>query len=253
MPRSYYIGIDLAWGDRRPDGICVLEQARDQVILREVGLSRGDECLVEKLTGLREQGACIVAMDAPVICQNLTGARPVDREASREFARFKCGCYPTNLTHHPRPPRIALALSQVGFQLQTQGKHILFEVYPHPAMVRWFGLTERIPYKKGTVAQRRRHFGVLQKHLRQCLKIYFPELIVSRSLAALLQTDWHKDIEDQTDAVVCALVAWWHHRYQGSCSQILGDETSGLMVIPQLESSKEDHSRSASAAAMPER
>ena len=85
MSRTFFVGIDLAWGYRRPDGVCVMESKGSQVVLREITLSQGDQALLSTLEGYRSSGACLVAMDAPVICPNTSGSRPVDREASRWF------------------------------------------------------------------------------------------------------------------------------------------------------------------------
>ncbi len=234
MRRTFFVGIDLAWGYRRPDGVCVMESKGSQVVLREITLSQGDQALLSTLEGYRSSGACLVAMDAPVICPNTSGSRPVDREASRWFVSYKCGCYPANQSQHPRPPDLARKITQLGFSLNPSAKHSLFEVYPHPTMVRWFGLEERIPYKKGRVTERRHHFKSLQKHLRRCLKERFPELRVCSRLEKLLAEPWSKDVEDQTDALVCSLIAWWHHQYEGLRTQQLGDPTTGLMLVPLL-------------------
>ncbi|MGA0325455.1 MAG: DUF429 domain-containing protein [Limisphaerales bacterium] len=190
--------------------------------------------MLSTLEGYRAAGACLVAMDAPVICPNTSGARPVDREASRWFASYKCGCYPANRSQHPRPPDLARKITRLGFSLNPSAKHSLFEVYPHPTMVRWFGLEERIPYKKGRVTERRHHFKSLQEHLRRCLKERFPELRVCSLLEKLLSEPWSKDVEDLTDALVCSLIAWWHHQYEGLRTQQLGDPSTGLMLVPLL-------------------
>jgi predicted RNase H-like nuclease len=50
------------------------------------------------------------------------------------------------------------------------------EVYPHPAMIRWFGLERILKYKRGTVAERRREFRRYQSLLHSCLQFRFPEL-----------------------------------------------------------------------------
>jgi predicted RNase H-like nuclease len=50
----------------------------------------------------------------------------------------------------------------------------------------------------------------------------------------LLAEPWSKDVEDQTDALVCSLIAWWHHQYEGLRTQQLGDPTTGLMLVPLL-------------------
>lgn len=107
------------------------------------------------------------------------------------------------------------------------------EVYPHPAMVRLFGLSERIPYKRGAVEVRRREFQRLQTKLRACLREHFPALQVSRDLAGLLRMPWTKDVEDQTDAFFCALIGYWHWLHEGQRTETLGDLATGFILVPR--------------------
>ena len=64
-------------------------------------------------------------------------------------------------------------------------------------------------------------------------------------LEKLLAEPWSKDVEDQTDALICSLVAWWHHQYAGLRTQQLGDPITGLMLVPLLS---EEHATQESRA-----
>lgn len=227
-------GLDLAWGERRPDGYCVLRQEGGVWRVEAVGLSRGDEALVALVGKVVGDGAGFIAMDGPVICQNETGARPVDRQTHVAFGRFKCGCHPVNQVLCPRPLRVAARLGAMGFRPGWTGERTLAEVYPHPAMVRWFGLTERLPYKRGRVAEKRKVFRELQGHLGKALAVHFPEIAVAASVRALLREPWTKDVEDQTDALVCALIGYWHVAYAGRRTQVLGDLETGFLLVPEV-------------------
>lgn len=122
----------------------------------------------------------------------------MDRLTHVHFGRFKSGAHPANLTRCGRPPRVAGELVARGFTIGASGARAIAEVYPHPAMVRLFGLSERIAYKRGRVAVRRREFRRLQKELRDCVAAHFPALEVSAELSRLLSAPWTKNIEDQT-------------------------------------------------------
>lgn len=228
------VGLDLAWGDRRPDGYCILQEEGGVVRMTEVGLSRGDAALLAMVAARVGGGAGFIAMDGPVICRNEAGARPVDRLTHVHFGRFKCGCHPVNRKLCPRPLRITAGLESMGFVPGWTGKRCLAEVYPHPALVRWFGLQERLPYKRGTVAERRRVFAVLQGHLKQALAGLFPEVEPGGQVRTLLESAWTKDVEDQTDAVVCALIGWWHVRHRGERTEVLGDLATGFLLVPSV-------------------
>ena len=226
-------GVDLAWGDRRPDGVCVLEANRKRARVLALGLAQGDDELLAFLDQHLGGSHAFIAMDAPVVCRNREGARPVDRLTHVHFGRFKAGSHPCNLTRCRRPPRVAAQLRERGFTIGTNGRRILAEVYPHPAMVRLFGLSERIPYKRGRVEARRGEFRRLQAELRTCLAAHFSALEVSAPLSRLLALPWTKGVEDQTDAFFCALIGYWHWLHRGEKSEVLGDLATGIILIPR--------------------
>ncbi|MFM1768979.1 MAG: hypothetical protein RJA22_1508 [Verrucomicrobiota bacterium] len=228
-------GIDLAWGERNPDGVCVLEVNRRRARVVTTALTRGDADLLGFLAAQVGDGPAFLAMDAPVVCPNRTGARPVDRLCHVHFGKFKAGAYPANLGVCARPPRIARHLMERNFTLgwDWRSPRTLAEVYPHPAMVRLFGLEERIPYKRGPVPARRAAFRRLQRELRRCLARDFPRLELDAGTDALLGRPWTKDVEDQTDGLFCALIGYWHWLHRGRRTQVLGDRETGFILVPE--------------------
>ncbi|NJK91294.1 MAG: DUF429 domain-containing protein [Blastochloris sp.] len=80
----WIIGIDLAWGEKKADGVCIFKASRKRLRLECLAYPQGDEALLKLLMPLmQEDGGSLVALDAPVICVNETGSRPVDREMHR--------------------------------------------------------------------------------------------------------------------------------------------------------------------------
>jgi predicted RNase H-like nuclease len=66
-----FVGIDLAWGGRRPSGLAVLDP--DGTVVAE-GWATSDE----ELAGLLERhdpGGAVVALDAPLVVTNPAGTR----------------------------------------------------------------------------------------------------------------------------------------------------------------------------------
>ena len=155
-------GVDLAWGERRPDGVCVIQADHRRAQVAAVGLPRGDDELLTFLDQHIGNTPALIAVDAPIVCLDLSGARPVDRLTHVHFGRFHAGSHPANLTRCPRPPRLAAKLVARGFAIGVNGGRVVAEVYPHPAMVRLFGLSERIAYKRGRGEHRRQEFLRLQ-------------------------------------------------------------------------------------------
>jgi len=239
------IGVDLAWGEKKHDGVCFLEWNGRVGSVLGYGYPQGDHELM-KLIRERGQGfrSVFVTVDAPIVCPNQTGTRPVDRLTHRLFHREHAACHPANSTKCPRPPRLARLMRKAGFQVgwvPQKGRKTVAEVYPHPAMVRMFGLSRIVKYKKGRVAERRREFRRLQDLLCRCLKKKFPWLAIGVQTKSLLTQKWSKAVEDQTDALFCALIGLWHWRHQGRKSEVIGDLKTGFILLPE-KNRKEDRS-----------
>lgn len=231
------VGIDLAWGERNRDGVCLIEAdtppGRAAVV--ESRWTLGDAPLREWLAAKAAGSPCHVAVDAPLVCPNRDGSRPVDRLTHRLFGREHAGCHPSNSRLCARPVRIAGVLESDGFTLgwDPAAPRLAMEVYPHPAMIRWFGLSRILKYKRGAVADRRREFRRYQSLFRSLLEVRFPELAPGSVGNGLLEADPSKEAEDRLDAFFCALIALHHWRHQGRQSQILGDVRSGFLVVPE--------------------
>ncbi len=230
------IGIDLAWGEKKHDGICFLEWDGKRGAVAGFAYPQGDrELLVTIRKKMGSQRSVFVTVDAPIVCPNRTGTRPVDRLTHRMFHREHAACHPANLTQCPRPPRIARLLQKEGFRVGWQpaaGKKTVAEVYPHPAMVRMFGIPKIVKYKKGSVVERRKEFRRLQNLLRRCLQKKFPRLAIDPEARSLLGQRWSKPVEDQTDALFCALIGLWHWMHQGQQSEVIGDLQTGFILLP---------------------
>ncbi len=230
------LGIDLAWGERNADGACVLDvRDPDQPQFAASFCVRGDAALlqaVDSAVGRRRAFACF---DAPIVCPNPTGARPVDRLTHKLFHRMHAGCYPANLSKCPRPARLAQRLVQSGWTIGVapwRGGCWLAEVYPHPAIVRWLGLDRIVKYKKGPSAMRKTEFARLQSGLLAWVRLNAPSLAKHPRVVSLLSEPLSKDAEDRTDAFVCALIGWRHWAVRGRQSEILGDLATGFILVP---------------------
>ncbi len=255
-PRDAYLlaGVDLAWGEKNGDGVCLIayrpadagRPASARILAhRHV---RGDEALLATLREGPEQAGFGVearvrrffAFDAPLVCLNATGRRPVDGLVSAAFREQHAGCYPVNLRLAPRPLRIAARLVTDGFALTpalpTAGMpRVAAEVFPHPALVRWLGLDRIIEYKR-KASRPRAHsdaeFARLQRSLAALGTTHFPFLERHADTARLLAAPWSKPVEDQLDAWVCALIALWHIHHAGCRSEVFGDTETGFVLVP---------------------
>ena len=231
------LGVDLAWGDRKADGVCAVEYSGSGSRVFGFAYPQGDDEFLDTVRNLSGRyHRVFMTVDAPIVCPNRTGTRPVDRLTHRLFHREHAACHPANSTKSPRPPRIRRKLERLGFQTGwdlRSSKKLVAEVYPHPAMVRMFRLPRIVKYKKGTVAERSAEFRRLQQLMRKLLSEHFSGLTLNREARAVLATAWSKPVEDRLDALFCALIGLWHVVHGGARSEVIGDQKTGFILLPE--------------------
>lgn len=231
------VGVDLAWGEKKPDGVCFIEADTQAARVTGFTYPQGDDSLLAALShAINRHQSVFITIDAPIVCPNRTGTRPVDRLTHTLFHREHAACHPANLTKCPRPVRVRKKLERLGFTTGWKignGRRIVAEVYPHPAIVRLFRLPRIIKYKKGKVTDRRREFRRYQRLLSRCLTREFPALSLDDDTRSTLKAPWSKAVEDQTDALLCALIGLWHWQHAGTRSQIIGSLRTGFILLPE--------------------
>lgn len=238
-----FIGVDLAWGPRKPSGLCAVEGGRAV----DSALRRTDSELLDWLRPWTRE-PCVVAFDAPLVVTNRTGARDCEREISRCFGRFEAGCYPTNLTRMP-DPRAAQLARQLGldtdpaFAPGDDSVRRAVEVYPHTALVALFGLDRTLKYKAKrdrSVDSRQRAFRALADRLTT-LADHTPPLDVRAAPRwdGLIATATTSPVgaeldraEDEIDAFICGYVALHLWTYGTAGARIVGSARDGYIVTP---------------------
>ncbi|EFQ83282.1 RelA/SpoT domain protein [Aeromicrobium marinum DSM 15272] len=239
----HLVGIDLAWGEKKPTGVAVLDPAGRLVHLSS---QRRDADILEAVRPWVE-GDCLVAVDAPLIVTNDTGNRPAERGLNADFARFDAGAHPVNrgkpeFADTPRGARLAEALGLDIHPASTSRRRAI-EVYPHPATVALFRLGRILAYKN---KPGRTLDGMRAQLLR--LTQLLDGLADARPALHLDHPDWHalveavtsagrkselRTAEDQVDAVVCAYVAMVAAQDPGAVTTY-GDADTGYIVTPTL-------------------
>lgn len=247
----YFVGVDLAWGERRPTGLAVLDPDGRLV---HVSQATDDDDIVEKLTPY-VGGECLVAIDAPLIVKNATGNRPAEALLNADFARFDAGAHPVNtgkaeLSEQPRGARIA---SRLGLDINPRSRRArrAIEVYPHPAMVALFRLGRTLKYKNKPgrdFAQLRTELMLLMDLLESRASAEPPLILEGpaadqagarswRALSTAVRAAERKSelrvVEDQVDAVVCAYVGLFATR-RPEQTTTYGDVETGYIVTPAL-------------------
>lgn len=240
MRHNHFIGIDLAWGNRKPSGLAILRwqgEALHEVTPAQLPVT--DEQICQAIAEQDDGGTLVIAIDAPLVVPNHSGERPVEAEMRRRFARFHAACHPANRRLLGDPPRgerlCALLTERLHVQVmpappQRGCCRVAFEVYPHAAMVRLFGLPRILEYK----ARPGRSLTYRRKQMRQYIELLGslsnPKLCVPDWLNVIADTnsEW-KRFEDRVDALFCAWLAaraWMHG------GEVLGEEETGTIWLP---------------------
>ncbi|HUO36465.1 MAG TPA: DUF429 domain-containing protein [Mycobacterium sp.] len=240
----YFVGLDLAWGQRRPSGLAVLDTAGSLVF---VGVGHDDSSIVAALRPyVHDQ--CVVAIDAPLIVTNPTGQRPCETALNRDFRRYEAGAHPCNtskpeLAHTPRGARIAHGLA-LDIDPRSRAACRAIEVYPHPAMVAVFGLTRTLKYKHKPgrgVEDLRVELLRLIRLLEGLADAEVPMRVTGHPGWVALRREVEdatrkfqlRNAEDPVDAVVCAYVSLYRERRPDDVITY-GDYQSGYIVTPAL-------------------
>lgn len=237
-----FIGIDLGWRSQ-PSGLCCLEWIDGQLQLLD--LDRKDaiaDILIWIDQSVQADEPAIIAVDAPTLIPNATGSRLPDKLSHKYFGKYHAGCYPANqnLPFAERTINFGLELESRGFahaptiEPQKLSRYQI-EVFPHPAIVNLFNLERILKYKKGRLNERRLELIKLQNYLLNILPSFCPALRLCGSFPSEIPTTGAalKATEDKLDSLICAYVAayWWYWGEQRNL--VLGDRTTGYIIIPQ--------------------
>lgn len=231
-----FIGIDLAWGDRQPTGLAVLDE---DAHLLHVSAVRTDEEIRSTLAPYAE-GPCLVAIDAPLVVTNPTGSRPAEQALSRDFRRFEAGTHPSNtgkpeFVNGPRGARICKLLS-LDMDPRSGRKRRAIEVYPHPATVVLFGLGTTLKYKAKpgrSLDQLRAALLTLMGHVERIVTTDRTWQALRAQVEGATRKVDLRHVEDQVDAVVCAYIALFVERWPERTTTY-GDLEQGYIVTPTL-------------------
>ncbi|QIR39535.1 DUF429 domain-containing protein [Tolypothrix sp. PCC 7910] len=240
-----FLGIDLGWKSQ-PSGLCCLELIDGKLQLLDLNRK---EAIADILTWIDTfvpaEEPALIAVDAPTLIPNADGSRLPDKLTHKYFGKYHAGCYPANLglAFAERTVNFGLELESRGFahapsiEPQKPGRYQI-EVFPHPAIVHLFNLERILKYKKGRLGDRRLELLKLYNYIGEILPTLEPPLHCSTLSSSFLPEIPYtgaalKAVEDKLDSLICAYVAahWWYWGEQRNL--VLGDRTTGYIVIPQ--------------------
>ncbi len=262
----HLVGVDLAWGEKNPTGLAVLDDAGRLVHVSSV---RTDEQIADALAPY-VAGDCLVAIDAPLIVTNPTGNRPAEAALNADFARFDAGAHPSNtgkpeFRERPRGARVC-ALLGLDINPRSGRARRAIEVYPHPATVALFRLGRTLKYKnkpgrdlEGLRAELQVLIGLLEGLTAASPALHLiDDAPASGDWAALrraVDTARRKSdlrvVEDQVDAVLAAYVGLFAQQ-RPEATTTYGDGETGYIVTPTLPAGLTPTPRQRRVAAEPE-
>ena len=240
----YFVGLDLAWGERKPTGVAVLDGDGTLVHVS----ARTDDASILEAVAPYVAGDCVVGIDAPLIVTNPTGNRPCEAALNKDFRRFESGAHPSNTSKAEfadgtRGGRLAAALD-LDLDPHSPRPRRALEVYPHAATIALFRLTTTLKYKD----KKGRSFDRLQADLLELMRLIEGLEDAAVPLRVTECDDWRRlhqaardatrkselrTVEDPVDAVLCAHVAHYSVARPADVTYY-GDVDTGFIVTPTL-------------------
>lgn len=238
-------GVDLAWSGRKPTGICLLEATTAGVELLQLRCTEATHTALEVAAWLDSLGPDAVAgIDAPLI---VTDERGAEAELARTFGRQGVFAYAARngfLGRHGilEGPRLGERLAAGGWNLdpvqvspQSSGRHAL-ELFPHAIIVSLLGAPSALKYKKGSRLARLGPLAEFQVLLRTHCSELVPGALargVFTGVPGTVPGRQLKAIEDQLDALACALGAYHIWKFGPPGTLVFGDAVNGYIAVPR--------------------
>ena len=83
---QYFIGIDLAWGDKNPSGFSVITKMSKKLKIVESKLLYSIDDIVQEIQKYCDDEV-FIGVDAPLVIPNETGNREIEKAFNRDFAK----------------------------------------------------------------------------------------------------------------------------------------------------------------------
>lgn len=236
-----YLGLDIGLTPRDSSGGVVLEAVEGGVKLVSADSLRAHEDTLRWLTRNRPRTGCVLAMNAPVIVENLSGSRPCDKLLSEHFNRYRIDEYANNTVSASHPRTMAKGLIRMGFNVdpQSTASERLVETHTQSAQVLLFGVDRPVRMKAGPIGGRKEGVARFRELIVERLYKGPPALLPSPALDALMSAHLPDlngtrlgELEERLEALLVAYVAAWLGENGGSACAMLGDLVRGYILLP---------------------
>lgn len=240
MARIRYLGLDLGWTPRDSSGGVVMEATEDGVRVITAESLRSHEDTLRWITRNRGRGSCTIAINAPIIVENLSGARPCDRQLLEHFSRFRIDEYANNTVSASHPRTMGRALMRMGFDPnpQSEGDRIV-ETHTQAAQVLLFGVDRPVRLKSGPIGARKEAVDRLRELIEEKLYSGSPQLHMNNELEQLMGAHLPDlngtrlgELEERLEAMVCAYIASFLGQAGAEACAFLGNLDTGYILLP---------------------
>lgn len=241
MRKICYIGLDLGWTPRDSSGGVVMEPTEDGSLLLVTAESlRSHEDTLRWITRNRGRAVCTITMNAPIIVENLSGARPCDRQLLEHFSRFRIDEYANNTVSASHPRTMGRALMRMGFDPNPQSDgDRLIETHTQAEQVLLFGVERPIRLKAGPIGARKEAVQRLRELIVE--KLYTGPLPLEDSPALTALMDAHLpelngtrlgELEERLEALLTGYVGAFLGQCGAEACAYLGDLDRGYILLP---------------------
>ncbi|WP_373073263.1 DUF429 domain-containing protein [Sulfurimonas sp.] len=226
---SFYIGIDLAWGEKNPSGFCIATPQKNKLKIIDIKLLYSIDEIIDEILKYKEH-KLFVGVDAPLVVPNESGNRLVEKEFNKDFAKYKISMLPANkklLTKYSpdiRSVQLFDKLSELDFKRDYKAQKTVFEVYTHSTIAMLWNNHEILPYKRKKGRDTvfiKEQLAIYKKYL---LKEFSPHKILKQDLSDLRGKKL-KDHEDMLDSLTCAYAMYYCQENEAKFYQVEGIDT----------------------------
>ncbi|MBW3016758.1 DUF429 domain-containing protein [Candidatus Woesearchaeota archaeon] len=244
-----FVGIDLAWSPKNSTAVSVIDanKRKGSIVQYRTGLGSNKDITDYVCEAVGSENAW-VAIDAPLLVPNMHGYRVADRITTDLFRKYEAGTHPANRTHLKkygglRGEDIAKDFERLGFSHNPYAEpktesNVVFEVYPHPAIVVLFNLEKTLKYKprqNRDYSFRWNEFKKYQNHLSSLAAakpaLEIPAAILGQEMKKL-KGKALKQYEDLLDSIMCSYIAFYYWQWGMEKCSVLGDMKNGYILTP---------------------
>lgn len=239
---KFFIGIDLAWGEKNLSGYCALElstsdkTSKHKLKILDVKLIKSIDEIIQEIDKYKEHQV-YVGVDAPLVIPNETGNRDIEKNFNKDFSKYKIPMLPANrkilakYSPNIRSEELYKKLVLKGFERDYASDKVVFEVYTHSTIAMLWNNHKILPYKK----KKGRDTAFIKEQLCIYTK-YLKKAIASHAIfkedILFLKGQKVKDYEDKLDALTCAYSIYHCMYYDRKFYQVDNVDTFVTPISP---------------------